>query len=1032
MGAESRHNLDFLHDVLQHAGALLLVLDAHGRIRCFNRACEQISGYSFAEVEGQYPWDLLLPPEQADSVRKQAFEALANNPQAMGGRYSNEWLSKHGERYLIEWYNTLLRDADGNMEYMVSVGSDITERRRAAQQLLIKNAALEHALNGIAMADLDGRLRYVNPAFLKLWGYADHGEVLGRMATEFWVQPEQADLVIAALQQRGQWAGALEGLHANGDKMLIEMMAVLIRDAAGQPVQMLASFMDITARTRSENNLRQSEAWLRHTQAIAHVGSWELDLATDTLKWSEETCRIFGRDPHRYGNNYAMFLDAVHPADRDRVDKDYQTAIAQHTPYDITHRILRPDGSMRWVQERGETEYDARGKALRTLGAVQDITERKAAEDALRANNQLISAVLDTTPVLIAYLDPDLNFVRVNRAYAAADHKNPEYFVGKNHFALYPHAENEAIFRRVVATGEPHATQAKPFEYANHPERGTTHWDWTLTPIKDGQDKVSGLVLSLTNVTDRIEALEAAERSELALMGLTESLEARILERTAQVKLQHRRNETILATTLDGFFAADTQGRIRVTNPSFCSMLGYSEAELLQLGIPDIEANESPQDVANHIEKIIRQGHDRFDTRHRRKDGSLIEIEISVSVVDLGGEKLFYAFARDITPRKQAEASLIRARDDAERANRAKSEFLSRMSHELRTPMNAILGFAQVLELESIAPEHKDYIREIHRAGDHLLELINELLDLSRIETGKLAVQVQPIALQSILSQALQITQAMREERQIALLQYCQNEVQILADATRLRQILVNLLTNAVKYNHAGGRITIACQPQSDTMLRIAVADTGPGIAPEQQHLLFRPFERLGAELSEVEGVGIGLALSKQLAELMGAKIGVDSTPGVGSTFWLDLALAPLSMPLTSNTNQPPGKKSQQKCKVLYVEDNAANLKLVEVLLRRQPDIDLITATNGEYGLELARRYQPDAILLDIHLPGMDGYALLDTLKADAATSAIPVLALSADAMPVDVARGLKAGFKRYLTKPIDGKELIAAIREVV
>jgi signal transduction histidine kinase/CheY-like chemotaxis protein len=461
-------------------------------------------------------------------------------------------------------------------------------------------------------------------------------------------------------------------------------------------------------------------------------------------------------------------------------------------------------------------------------------------------------------------------------------------------------------------------------------------------------------------------------------------------------------------------------------------MLGYSEGELLQLGIPDIEANESPQDVAEYIAKVIVHSHDRFDTRHRRKDGSLVEVEISVNLVDLGGEKLFYAFARDITPRKQAEASLIRARDDAERANRAKSEFLSRMSHELRTPMNAILGFAQVLELESIAPEHKDYIREIHRAGDHLLELINELLDLSRIETGKLPVLVQPIALQAILSQALQITQAMREERQIALLQYCQNEVRILADATRLRQILVNLLTNAVKYNHAGGRITIACQPQSDTMLRIAVADTGPGIVPEKQHLLFRPFERLGAELSEVEGVGIRLALSKQLAELMGAKIGVDSTPGVGSTFWLDLALAPLSMPLTSNANQPPGKKSQQKCKVLYVEDNAANLKLVEVLLRRQPDIDLITATNGEYGLELARRYQPDAILLDIHLPGMDGYALLDSLKADAATSAIPVLALSADAMPVDVARGLQAGFKRYLTKPIDGKELIAAIREVV
>jgi hypothetical protein len=349
------------------------------------------------------------------------------------------------------------------------------------------------------------------------------------------------------------------------------------------------------------------------------------------------------------------------------------------------------------------------------------------------------------------------------------------------------------------------------------------------------------------------------------------------------------------------------------------------------------------------------------------------------------------------------------------------------MSHELRTPMNAILGFSQVLEQEPLQPDQTDFVREIHRAGDHLLELINELLDLSRIESGKLMVVVSPVQVHVLAEQAAHMVEGQFTTNQISFLNKCDRDVTVLADPTRLKQILVNLLSNAAKYNRQGGRVIMDCLPQADGRMHIRVTDTGPGIAPEHLLNLFKPFERLGAEFTEVQGTGIGLALSHQLAALMGGTLGIDTEPGRGSTFWVDLPLVGdhhvTLLPPTTGRGAAAARH-----RILYVEDNPANLRVVEAMFRRQPELQLMSATNGEYGLELAQRYKPDVILLDIHLPGMDGYAVLAALKADAQTRAIPVIALSADAMPIDIEKGLNAGFAAYLTKPVKVEELMAAV----
>lgn len=374
-------------------------------------------------------------------------------------------------------------------------------------------------------------------------------------------------------------------------------------------------------------------------------------------------------------------------------------------------------------------------------------------------------------------------------------------------------------------------------------------------------------------------------------------------------------------------------------------------------------------------------------------------------------------------------ADLQAALDAAHQASAAKSTFLSGMSHELRTPMNAILGFSQLLQMQALPDKQMGMVTEIRRAGQHLLALIDDLLDLTRVESGKVALSITPVALADAVNEALSITQDHIKAMRLELVNHCSSQARVLADAVRLRQVIVNLLTNAAKYNREHGRITIDTAVNGGHRLRLSIRDTGQGLTPAQLPLLFRTFERLGAERSGIQGSGIGLALSKQLTELMGGEIGVSSTVGVGSTFWIEL---PLAQPDTATDvvalQHVDEARPAAPLRALYIEDNPANLQVVQALFALRPHWHLATAESGPAGLALATRAPLDVILLDIHLPGMDGYEVLQALRADGRTRAIPVIALSADAMPEQVERGLKAGFKAYLAKPLDLQQVMAAL----
>jgi PAS domain S-box-containing protein len=495
----------------------------------------------------------------------------------------------------------------------------------------------------------------------------------------------------------------------------------------------------------------------------------------------------------------------------------------------------------------------------------------------------------------------------------------------------------------------------------------------------------------------------------------------------------------------DGVVVFDPVGGLVSANPAAVRLLGKMVDRTWGDGIRDVDITllgdggvAIPLDERPEVIARVKNVASEANATVVVGDGEVRWLEIAAHPIDrTQHERRVVATYKDVSEHRRV-ADALRA---AVEADRAKSQFLSRMSHELRTPLNSVLGFAQLLEMDVRDERQRESVTQILAAGRHLLDLVDELLDLDRIERDRLDFDVEPVRVEGVLREAFELVQPLGVAKGIAVdLQLGRDaRTYVVADRRRLRQVLLNLLTNAIKFNRSNGSVTVTCRQREDTIV-LRVQDTGFGLEPEEIDRMFMPFERLRAEERGIEGTGVGLALSKRLTEAMGGAIGVESQPGEGSTFWVVLRVATTA--LATECAAPPldaahaaevlASTTPVRRRVLCIEDNDASRLLVRELLGRVAGVEVVTASNGSEGIELARAERPHAILLDLHLPDTSGEDVLQTLRADTSTRSAPVIVISADAVPARIAALTDAGAAAYLTKPVDATALFAALETVL
>lgn len=552
----------------------------------------------------------------------------------------------------------------------------------------------------------------------------------------------------------------------------------------------------------------------------------------------------------------------------------------------------------------------------------------------------------------------------------------------------------------------------------------------SVTALRDEHDNIIGYLLIGTDNTAR-QHVEAEQKK----------LDQRLRD-------QQFYTRSLIESNIDPLITTNPSGIITDVNKQMEALTGYTRDELI--GAPFKNYFTDPERAEAGIKRVLSENKvTNYELTARAINGKETVVSYNATTFYDRNRKLqgVFAAARDVTQRnlldqalQENNIELSKAKLEAEKANLAKSDFLSSMSHELRTPLGAILGFAQLIDsgIPPPNPAQKRSVDQILQAGWYLLKLINEILDLALIESGKLSLSMEPVSLTEIMSECQTMIEPQAVKYGISVnFPTLETLYTIHADHTRVKQVLINLLSNAIKYNKPHGTVVLTCHISSEGRIRINVKDTGEGLSPDKIAQLFQPFNRLGQENNIMEGTGIGLVMTKRLIELMDGTIGVESVEGEGSVFWIEMNLTTQCATVTDKVEPTyiPQTYSEIEAPLytlLYVEDNPANLMLIEDLIARRPDIRLLTARDGTSGIELACNTQPDVILMDINLPGISGIDALKILTNDPLTAYIPVIAISANAIPRDIEKGLQAGFFRYLTKPINVNEFMKTLDETL
>ncbi|MGV7206294.1 PAS domain S-box protein [Oxalobacteraceae bacterium A2-2] len=717
------------------------------------------------------------------------------------------------------------------------------------------------------------------------------------------------------------------------------------------------------------------------------------------VHWTRGAAQIFG---YHAGEAVGHALAAL-------IDLPDATSLHPSSPHELNDKGVhgyeclrrRKDGSLVYVDVASRAILDEAGQIEYILLRTSDMTERKALRDAKLVEARYL-ALLESTPDGILMTNATGRIVLAN--------SQAERLFGYQHGEL----------------------RGQPVEVLLPERFRHAHVGHRSTYFKQPRSRTMGAGLELYGLRkDQVEF-----PVEISLSPLQTEEGAMVMSAIRDITERRKAEQKfrgLLESAPDAIVIVNRQGEIVLVNTQTESLFGYPRQELLgkkvEVLIPERYTHQHPAFRAGFIgQPRPRSMGAGLELHGLRRDGSEFPVEISLSPLEVEGEVLVSSAIRDITERKRVDRALQEKSAELERANQAKDRFLASMSHELRTPLNAILGFAQLLDNDSlpITPaQRKEFTACILSAGQHLLTLINETLDLAKVESGAISLSMEAVALGPLMDELRAMMEPLGQPRSIRLVFPRQVGWSVTADRTRLRQVVLNLLSNAIKYNREHGTVAVECTPVAADRVRISVQDTGVGMSEAQMAQLFQPFNRLGQEGASQEGTGIGLVLTKRLVELMGGAIGFQSAVGIGSRFWIEFCGEPDPAP-----EEPPPSAIgvADGPLLLYVEDNPANLRLVEQILLFQNKLRMISAVDGETGVALARAHRPAVILMDMNLPGISGLEAMQRLRQHPETAPIPVIALTASAMPHEVQQGLAAGFFRYLTKPVD----VAALNEAL
>lgn len=666
----------------------------------------------------------------------------------------------------------------------------------------------------------------------------------------------------------------------------------------------------------------------------------------------------------------------------------------------------RKDGSIFLGEVRGRQLPNGQLQAM-----LRDISDRRRMEEALRRERALLASVTDATDVMLVYLDPQFNFVWVNKAYADTCRMTPAEMIGKNHFALYPDQENETIFRRVRATGEPVFFKDKPFEFPDQPERGITYWDWSLTAVKDSSGSVSGLVFSLRETTPYVRTRQALRESDERYRLLFESIGEGLAVHEIITDESQR----------------PIDYRFRDVNPAFEHLTGLKRADIVGKRLLEVLPGVERRWIEEYGRVALTGEPARFES-FAGALGRWYDVRAYQPA-----PRQFVSVFTDVTDRRAAADALAHAKDAAEQASQAKSMFLANMTHEIRTPLHVIIGLAHLLRRDLTDPTSRQRLDQLCSTSDHLLSLINDVLDLSRIEARGLVIEYGDFTLDDVLANVLRMIEGPAREKGLALATDIEpplRGLRLRGDALHLAQVLINLSGNAVKFTDRGSvHLAVArlAEDEDNVTLRFAVEDTGIGIAAEDQERLFGAFERgHSPTIRERGGTGLGLAISQHLVEMMGGRIEVRSNPGTGSSFAFDLVFARVGQGI-SEARAGASAQDLRGMRVLFAEDHPLSQRILfEMLVGLGCDVDF--ASDGVEAVERAQARSYDLILLDMQMPRMDGVEAARAIRALPGHHDTPIVALTASAYAEDRQRCLEAGMNGHIGKALTPSSLAAAL----